>query len=62
MATPERSRGVVYPWGEFPWTCGPPKGMKIASNVAPAKAGVHLAQMDSRLRGNDVIFEGSNTA
>jgi hypothetical protein len=40
---------------EFPWAFGPPEEMKILL-VTPAQAGVHvLDEVDSRLRGNDVV-------
>jgi hypothetical protein len=33
--------------------------MKVLDFVTPAKAGVHFQEeMDSRLRGNDVTFDG----
>ena len=40
---------------KFPRASGPPEEMKIAHKVTPAKAGAHVALMDSRLRGNDVF-------
>ncbi len=41
--------------GSFHGPLAPPKRMKIAHKVTPAKAGVQFAWMDSRLRGNDVF-------
>ena len=40
---------------EFPWACGPPERTKTASS-SPRKRGPIVTPMDSRFRGNDVIF------
>ena len=44
---------------ECAWAVGPPRKMKALDLVTPAKAGVHVPEeVDSRLRGNDVTFDG----
>jgi len=41
---------------EGPWACGQPIEMEVNLSSPPAEAGVHVPdEVDSRLRGNDVV-------
>jgi len=37
----------------------PTHGNEGQTLVTPAQAGVHVGQLDSRFRGNDVAFDGA---